>query len=487
MKKNITKETSFFFLFWSIVAFSLLILSYLYGYSSFMYTITVDEWEHLQASWMIGQGMLPYKDFFEHHHPLMWYMTMPFLLGTPSLTVFWSLRLIVLITFALNVFFIYAITKQLTSCRYTPFLSIFFYLINYITITEFADFRPDHFMISGMLGGILFLLLYLNQKDSFSLNLSFLFFFISFCFLQKIIIFFLPLGFLCLITLLKKRIILKDAFKAIILPLVLTVLYVIYLYFTDSLKDYFELNWLLNKAWFRDYEDPLPHSCQVYLWLGLFCATIQAFSSKEFVNRFFFVLTIFYFACWYAFPKPYHTYYLSIIPFLSIGWSCFFQKYILPYKIIRYSSIFLLFYFLIDSLFYVQERLNENISSSRQRPITYVLSVMKPTDQIVSFSSSFLVPFHKPVSYYWFGLSRGAFWDKMLFDRQPLPDLNKIIMQEKPRFVYKGYIYNQQYTDNMDISDIAYETDINILNSYYQKTIYPNLYERKNDNQDDER
>jgi len=29
-----------------------------------------DEFEHVQFSWMISQGLVPYKDFFESHTPL---------------------------------------------------------------------------------------------------------------------------------------------------------------------------------------------------------------------------------------------------------------------------------------------------------------------------------------------------------------------------------------------------------------------------------
>jgi hypothetical protein len=31
-----------------------------------------DEIEHIHAGWMMAQGLRPYTDFFEHHHPLLW-------------------------------------------------------------------------------------------------------------------------------------------------------------------------------------------------------------------------------------------------------------------------------------------------------------------------------------------------------------------------------------------------------------------------------
>jgi len=36
-----------------------------------------DEFQHMQFAWMLWQGMAPYKDFFEHHTPLLHLMTAP--------------------------------------------------------------------------------------------------------------------------------------------------------------------------------------------------------------------------------------------------------------------------------------------------------------------------------------------------------------------------------------------------------------------------
>ena len=37
----------------------------------------VDELEHLHATWCVAQGQLPYRDFFEHHTPLLYYLLAP--------------------------------------------------------------------------------------------------------------------------------------------------------------------------------------------------------------------------------------------------------------------------------------------------------------------------------------------------------------------------------------------------------------------------
>ena len=36
-----------------------------------------DEAEHLNAAWLVGQGRVPYKDYWDHHAPLFFYATAP--------------------------------------------------------------------------------------------------------------------------------------------------------------------------------------------------------------------------------------------------------------------------------------------------------------------------------------------------------------------------------------------------------------------------
>jgi hypothetical protein len=57
--------------------------------------IDPDEFEHLHAGFLVFQGDVPYRDFFEHHGPLLYYALWPlFKLLGPNLSVLWWGRLI---------------------------------------------------------------------------------------------------------------------------------------------------------------------------------------------------------------------------------------------------------------------------------------------------------------------------------------------------------------------------------------------------------
>lgn len=56
--------------------------------------IDPDEFEHLHAAFCVHQGLLPYRDFFEHHGPLLYYVLQPlFWLCGDDLSVLWLGRL----------------------------------------------------------------------------------------------------------------------------------------------------------------------------------------------------------------------------------------------------------------------------------------------------------------------------------------------------------------------------------------------------------
>ena len=57
----------------------LFLASLCFGWLSIVRTFDPDEFQHLQFAWLIGQGIVPYRDIFEHHTPLYPYLLAPFL------------------------------------------------------------------------------------------------------------------------------------------------------------------------------------------------------------------------------------------------------------------------------------------------------------------------------------------------------------------------------------------------------------------------
>ncbi|HQO35867.1 MAG TPA: hypothetical protein PLG59_14485, partial [bacterium] len=62
----------------SVVTLALAATVLLIRIPEFLYRLfDPDEFEHLHAAFCTNQGMVPYRDFFEHHTPLFWIFLQP--------------------------------------------------------------------------------------------------------------------------------------------------------------------------------------------------------------------------------------------------------------------------------------------------------------------------------------------------------------------------------------------------------------------------
>lgn len=48
------------------------------------YPVRPDEVEHVHAAWLVAVGQVPYRDFFQHHHPLLWLTMAPLVRVLPQ-------------------------------------------------------------------------------------------------------------------------------------------------------------------------------------------------------------------------------------------------------------------------------------------------------------------------------------------------------------------------------------------------------------------
>lgn len=123
----------------------------------------VNEFEHLHASWLVYKGQMPYRDFFEHHTPLLWVIFAPlFRLFGQGLSILFIARFIMLINAGLIFWTVYKITQLLYNDRFVSILSVL--LLNYMIVflDNTIQIGPDPFALLLWLVG-----LYCFVKGSF--------------------------------------------------------------------------------------------------------------------------------------------------------------------------------------------------------------------------------------------------------------------------------------------------------------------------------
>jgi hypothetical protein len=103
-----------------------------------------DEFEHIHSAWYLTNNQIPCLDFFEQHHPLLWYLLAPFLsiLGNSTETVT-VLRLLMFAFILGMAFFTGLITEQVTRAREAGLISAIFILSSTMFMRAGVEIRPD--------------------------------------------------------------------------------------------------------------------------------------------------------------------------------------------------------------------------------------------------------------------------------------------------------------------------------------------------------
>lgn len=228
---------------WLYIFVMTTIAFYLYG---ILIKSNGDNIEHLHSSWLIWQGYIPYKDFFQHHNPLLWYMFSP--LVAVYINDFNIFPLFNIISICCYIFIIYFQCKILLLNKIKPIIVLFFgaIMVSSYSILLSTDYRPDTFMYLFLFIGLYFLFLYQKDNKLQYLSICFLSFFVGFMFTQKILLNVFVPAIIVIYWIIKKQIKMHDIIYSLLLPISLFLLFLSYLYTEGALEIYLKANFYFN-------------------------------------------------------------------------------------------------------------------------------------------------------------------------------------------------------------------------------------------------
>jgi len=440
-----------------------------------------DDLEHWASSWFIFNGFAPYRDFFQHHHPLLWYITAPF---------FWFMehpidsfrvgRIIAVIFFCGGCFLIGKIVQALGGTARSFLYALFIYLSYPVMAGNYFQNRPDTYMTFFLLWGLYKWIVFLKNKKTKDLVWCYLFYFIAFAFLQKAIWFLFPFGLYQIYLLIKKEMKWSDLFKALIIPIFITLGYGIYLTLSGSLIRYFELNWILNMRYYRSYYT-YDYDVLDYAYTGMYItfALSGIVFGKKLIRQLSCVALGFG-LIFYLMPKPYGFYWTIFTPFAAIVIGLGLVNLTQSQSLLKRSlsiGILVLACFLTgldlftNALFVLDSPFEDETKQLSQR--------IKYDNELVGYGD-YRAPFFRnyPEHYYWFTLCRGALYDSQLFHRHQMPAWDKIVYEQKPKFVMYHEIYDVTDTDdnNTDKQILKLDEDWLLKNYHYIKSL--DVFER---------
>jgi hypothetical protein len=141
--------------FIGLAAFVVVLLIHLSHYKVFDH----DEFEHVHAAWYISQGCIPYADFFEHHHPALWYaLALPLKIFLPTAELLLWFRLLSVCGSAFILFLTYTLAREADSNLPLAILAAFTPLTSHAFLNKAVEIRPDIPMMCLCLASLVYFL-----------------------------------------------------------------------------------------------------------------------------------------------------------------------------------------------------------------------------------------------------------------------------------------------------------------------------------------
>jgi hypothetical protein len=338
-----------------------------------------------------------------------------------------------------------------------------------VVLTEGVDFRPDNPMVAAFLIGMAYFLRYIQEKRGVLLQVSIFCCFISMMFLQKALLMIFPLGLVCLWLLFKREIYWKDLAVSLIYPLVISLVFILTLLATNQLKDYWELNWLLNLN-IRKIAG-IDGKYFYVLFMGAILAILGIVKEN---NVSFRVVCAFYVLMaleLFFYRMLYPHYMLIYYPFLAIIVACFL-RYINRVFLRTVLYVALIVWLLFYGIKKATESQNDVFSIEFMRNTYNFIQQHSDKDDLILSDIEGFVGEMRPsiLGYYWFSVGHMSRRDESHFKRKELPYFDDIIKVRKPKIIANGFWRDCSlgpiYAPNLDCM-FWEEIDKQYLNEHY--------------------
>jgi hypothetical protein len=245
----------------------------------------MDTFEHIHSSWLVSTGAVPYRDFFQHHHPLLWYLFSPLTqLFYRNVNIIYIARFVAVLGYWCTLFLMYKVVINQTHSKTAGKFAVLFSLSIPLLWQDMENLRPDIFMYVFILLGVLLFFQYLDGKKN-RLVWSYLCWVIAFLFLQKAAI--CGVGFIIANVILcfkKKTVLWQDVIKAAIFPLLILLGLVWIMYTQEMLLPWYEYNLkfsLIIKKYYGHYQSRSEVYPLLALILAIAAVKLYTYSPKR--------------------------------------------------------------------------------------------------------------------------------------------------------------------------------------------------------------
>ena len=441
-------------------------------------TANGDSVEHIHSSFLVALGYVPYRDFFQHHNPLMWFIFAPVTwFFRYDVTVSEVLSFISFMVFLKSLVYVYKISDEFLANKYWGILGGLFLCVPDNKLYA-IDFRPDNYMVFALIGGIYYYFRYLRDKETKDLVISFVFFVLSFLFAQKAIFSLFVLGLTGLYFWHKKTIKTKDMLLALLCSGSLLAIFLLYLLYYKILKLYYVSNFTFNLNLAEVFE--FGRVCEIPLYMKVFftIAWVGAIGALFFKNRYQIIIAILFmseFVQRVSYFSPYSYYYWQLLYFAVLMSLPVLKKLDDKNRLVRVMCVCGVGVMLNYSYSFYMKMIEAN--KDRAYMPDYIARKITPCDYVFNGDKLMYNMFARDPHYYWQLIGQlDVVGEKTGI--APKPNMNELILKYMPRFIY-GYNYFNKVATELGRKEIVHYIDRELVEKYYDKTQFYGVYELK--------
>jgi len=486
-RRNISKKCLFRIL-------NLINIFFLTTYLIYVITcsINIDDFEHIYSSWLVYKGCIPYHDFFQHHHPLLWYVLSPIFFVGEGLISILVIRILNYFFFVGTLILCYKIVLEISNSReialysFTVLLSINIFSRHSMTV------RPDVLMTFLALFSFYYFVRFWITRNNYYLIYSGIFIALSFFTLQKVVFIMIPLIGILIFLLIKGKISVRQLFILGISAFVPLLFFLGIYTLTGHFKEYIVYGWVFNFLKEKEFHfSDFFKNGNGLLIVGNFILVV-VFSFIQFIKKIklmpvlfliCFVTGIIGFILFASLSAVYMHYFVLVIPFLLIPSGYFFWQFFEKFKTTNKLRIFL-FYILfaitlpvqvkkiydgnlyqqMEKIKYIKDNVTEN-----GKVLTSIPGVLFVKNAHFMFYQNNQTKRNNMIKIYEIIINdpRFHYWITDKFLEDSMFDPRKIINEQKPEFIFA----REHFFEDYSISEIVQQN--------YVKTKYTHLYRSK--------
>ncbi|MBQ8751327.1 MAG: glycosyltransferase family 39 protein [Alphaproteobacteria bacterium] len=422
LTQKVTNKTIFNMLFYAAIILFCFICGRRFLYSSGLF---MDNLEHIHASWLISEGFTPYRDFFEHHNPLLWYIFAPIVkfFGRQPIEIVYISRIIAILGYIYTLFLLYKVTVKYTNDKNLAKVSVLLCMSYPVIWYEVQNLRPDIFMYVFILMSLNYIFDYLDNHKTEYLCLSYFSLLIAFLFLQKTILY--GFGFVVanVILIYKRKIYIKDVLYAILVPLFLIGILILILSKEQILYDWFYYNFTFNNYLVGYYKSGYYINSTMCLLAMLI---IRYYKPTDKGNILFATWIMAFWGIVYFAPHSHYYFFYFILTMLLLS-PCLKKLFIKQFMFF----VLVIFFLLLSSFNRLYERGNR--LHSHLNIIEYIVENSAKEDKLLNSHYPYNI-FNFDTNFYWFGFHNIVIINDLFTDSSF--NYNEEIKTSKPKFIF---------------------------------------------------